>query len=126
MTKCTKDYTVNLQAEALPGIQQWLNLLTDSRKVTAMGLDAAHWKSHMSTLTETAECRKSLLHFCIYDAFKGFLIVAGTLQSPQSAEVTGVVKAPMTSLWLVDNGKLKLTYAKINISKTQEMSVRVP
>ncbi|EOZ1387373.1 hypothetical protein U9W96_000639 [Enterobacter hormaechei] len=32
----------------------------------------------------------------------------------------------MTSLWRVDYGKSKLTYAKIHIGKTQKMSVRVP
>ncbi|MEM5588748.1 hypothetical protein AAHB58_09985 [Enterobacter hormaechei] len=58
---------LNLKAEALPGIQQWLNLLADGREVTAMEFDTVYWQSHTASLTETAECRKSQVHFCICD-----------------------------------------------------------
>ncbi|KHG56328.1 hypothetical protein T636_A2938 [Enterobacter hormaechei subsp. xiangfangensis] len=58
---------LNLKAEALTGIQQWLNLLPDGREVAAMEFDAVYWKSHTASLTETAECRKSQVHFCICD-----------------------------------------------------------
>ncbi|GFZ54724.1 hypothetical protein ENTKAS01_22480 [Enterobacter sp. AS-1] len=51
----------------MPGIEQWLNLLADGREVTAMEFDAVYWQSHTASLTETAECRKSQVHFCICD-----------------------------------------------------------
>jgi hypothetical protein len=57
----------DLQAEALPGIQQWLNQLADGCEITAMEFDAVYWQSHTASLTETAECRKSQVHFCICD-----------------------------------------------------------
>ncbi|HIB4932571.1 hypothetical protein [Klebsiella sp. HMSC22F09] len=43
-----------MQAEALAGIQQWLDLLTDGREVTAMELYAVYWQSHTASFTETA------------------------------------------------------------------------
>jgi hypothetical protein len=58
---------LNLKSEALPGIKQWLNLLADGREVTAMEFDAVYWQSHTASLTETAKCRKSQVHFCICD-----------------------------------------------------------
>lgn len=57
----------NLQAEALPSIQQGLYLLTDGREVTAMEFDPVYWQSYTASLTETEECRKSQVHFCICD-----------------------------------------------------------
>ncbi|KEL82287.1 hypothetical protein AB07_0753 [Citrobacter freundii] len=54
-----------MQAETLPGIQQRLNLLPYGREVTSMEFDAVYWQSHTASLTETAACRKSQVHFCI-------------------------------------------------------------
>ncbi len=58
---------LELKPEALPGIQQWLNLLADGREVTAMELDAVFGDNHTASFPETAECRKSQVHFCICD-----------------------------------------------------------
>ncbi|BDK26100.1 hypothetical protein FJMB80151_27440 [Enterobacter hormaechei] len=51
----------------MPGIQQWLNLLTYGREVAAMEFDAVYWQGHTASFMETAECRKSQVHFCICD-----------------------------------------------------------
>ncbi|AEW73769.1 hypothetical protein EcWSU1_02334 [Enterobacter ludwigii] len=42
-------------------------MLAYGREVAAMEFDTVYWQSHTASLTETAECSKSQVHFCICD-----------------------------------------------------------